>query len=72
MLVGNKDGTLLIIDIGAGEILEVIEAHTEELWSVAMLPDQVCCVYSRINHVTYIPTRNFTIFSYVCKLSTVS
>uniref|UniRef100_A0A8D8LZD4 WD repeat-containing protein 3 n=1 Tax=Cacopsylla melanoneura TaxID=428564 RepID=A0A8D8LZD4_9HEMI len=41
VLVGGKDGRLLIVDIGAGQVLEEIPAHTEELWSVAMLPDQI-------------------------------
>ncbi|XP_026679376.1 WD repeat-containing protein 3 [Diaphorina citri] len=41
VLVGTKDGRLLIVDIGAGEILEDIPAHSQELWSVAMLPDQI-------------------------------
>lgn len=40
-LVGLKDGTLLIIDIAAGEILEEIPAHLAELWSICLQPDQV-------------------------------
>lgn len=40
VLVGCKDGRLLIIDISAGDILEEIPAHTSELWSICPLPDQ--------------------------------
>lgn len=40
VLVGCKDGHLLIIDISVGDILEKIPAHTSELWSICPLPDQ--------------------------------
>ncbi|KAJ3662774.1 hypothetical protein Zmor_007103 [Zophobas morio] len=44
VLAGLKDGTLLIIDIAAGDILEEIPAHSAELWSICLLPDQRGCV----------------------------
>ncbi|XP_063218235.1 WD repeat-containing protein 3 [Bacillus rossius redtenbacheri] len=44
ILAGLKDGRLLIVDIAAGDILEEIPAHTKELWSVSVLPDQRGCV----------------------------
>ncbi|RZC43050.1 WD repeat-containing protein 3, partial [Asbolus verrucosus] len=44
VLVGLKNGTLLIIDIAAGDILEEIPAHSQELWSICLQPDQRGCV----------------------------
>lgn len=41
VLLGLKDGKLLIVDIAAGDILEEIEAHSKELWSISILPDKV-------------------------------
>lgn len=41
-LVGLKNGKMLIVDIAAGDILEEIEAHSKELWSITVLPDKVC------------------------------
>lgn len=41
LIVGLKDGKMLIIDIAAGDILEEIPAHQNELWSVALLPTLV-------------------------------
>lgn len=42
VLAGLKDGTLLIIDISAGDVLEEIPAHTTELWSICLQPNMVC------------------------------
>lgn len=54
VLVGCKDGRLLIIDISAGDILEEIPAHTSELWSICLLPDQVSvCELDLIRNVVY-------------------
>ncbi|XP_046466507.1 WD repeat-containing protein 3 [Neodiprion pinetum] len=39
LIVGLKDGKMLIIDIAAGDILEEIPAHSKELWSVVLYPD---------------------------------
>ncbi|XP_034249502.1 WD repeat-containing protein 3 [Thrips palmi] len=44
VLLGMKDGKLLIVDIAAGDILEEIEAHSKELWSISVLPDKRGCV----------------------------
>lgn len=41
VLAGLKNGKLLIIDIAAGDILEEIPAHSAELWSICLEPDQV-------------------------------
>lgn len=41
VLAGLKNGTLLIIDIAAGDVLEEIPAHSEELWAICLTPDQV-------------------------------
>ena len=41
LIVGLKNGKMLIVDIAAGEILEEIQAHTNELWSVTLLPTLV-------------------------------
>ncbi|XP_016840721.1 WD repeat-containing protein 3 [Nasonia vitripennis] len=38
LIVGLKSGKMLIIDIAAGDILEEIPAHENELWSVTLLP----------------------------------
>ncbi|XP_047350905.1 WD repeat-containing protein 3 isoform X1 [Vespa velutina] len=39
LIVGLKDGKMLIIDIASGDILEEVPAHTKELWSVTLFPD---------------------------------
>lgn len=44
VLLGMKNGKLLIVDIGTGEILEEISAHKEEIWSICLLPDLKGCV----------------------------
>lgn len=41
ILVGLKDGKLLIIDIAAGDVLEEIPAHAQELWSICLQHDLV-------------------------------
>ncbi|KAK3576496.1 hypothetical protein CHS0354_034171 [Potamilus streckersoni] len=40
VIIGTKSGKLQIFDIGAGVMLESIEAHTGAVWSVAMAPDK--------------------------------
>lgn len=44
VLVGIKEGHILIVDIAAGDILERITAHLKELWSICLTPDQRGCV----------------------------
>lgn len=44
VIVGLKNGHMLIVDIAAGDILEDIEAHSKELWSISLLPDKRGCV----------------------------
>lgn len=44
VLVGLKNGKMLIVDIAAGDVLEEIEAHSKELWSICLLPDKRGCV----------------------------
>uniref|UniRef100_A0A182J8U8 Small-subunit processome Utp12 domain-containing protein n=1 Tax=Anopheles atroparvus TaxID=41427 RepID=A0A182J8U8_ANOAO len=44
VLVGLKGGQLLIVDIVAGEVLERIEAHEKEIWSIVLTPDMHGCV----------------------------
>lgn len=41
LIVGMKDGKMLIVDIASGEILEEIPAHSKELWSITLFPDMV-------------------------------
>jgi len=41
LIVGLKDGKMLIIDIASGDILEEVPAHSKELWSVTLFPDLV-------------------------------
>ncbi|KAK1290249.1 hypothetical protein QJS10_CPB18g01704 [Acorus calamus] len=38
-LVGTKSGKLEIIHVGSGCRVEVIEAHSESLWSISLTPD---------------------------------
>ncbi|CAK9807252.1 WD repeat-containing protein 3 [Anthophora plagiata] len=40
LIVGLKDGKMLIIDIASGDILEEVLAHSKELWSIALFPDK--------------------------------
>ncbi|KAH8407135.1 hypothetical protein KR222_007956 [Zaprionus bogoriensis] len=44
VLLGMKSGKLVIVDVGAADIVEQIPAHESELWSMALLPDQKGCV----------------------------
>lgn len=44
VLLGLKCGSLLIVDVVVGQIIEKIEAHKSECWSVSLLPDQKGCV----------------------------
>ncbi|XP_033226302.1 WD repeat-containing protein 3 [Belonocnema kinseyi] len=39
LMVGMKDGKMLIIDIASGDILEEVPAHSKELWSITLYPD---------------------------------
>lgn len=39
LIVGMKDGKMLIVDIASGDILEEISAHSKELWSITLFPD---------------------------------
>lgn len=41
LIVGLKDGKMLVIDIASGDILEEVAAHFKELWSVTLFPDLV-------------------------------
>ncbi|XP_036333211.1 WD repeat-containing protein 3 [Rhagoletis pomonella] len=43
-LLGMKNGKLVIVDVGAADIIEEIPAHESELWSVTLLPDMKGCV----------------------------
>ena len=40
LIVGLKDGRMLVIDIASGDILEEVPAHSKELWSIALFPDK--------------------------------
>ena len=46
VMVGLKNGHMLIVDIASGDVLEDIPAHDKELWSLFLLPDQVLCIVS--------------------------
>ncbi|KAE9621797.1 putative transcription factor WD40-like family [Lupinus albus] len=49
-LVGTKDGTLEIIDIGSGTCVEVVEAHGGSVRSIAALPDRNGFVTGSADH----------------------
>ncbi|CAK9821652.1 WD repeat-containing protein 3 [Anthophora retusa] len=40
LIVGLKDGKMLIVDIASGDVLEEVLAHSKELWSIALFPDK--------------------------------
>ena len=44
VLLGAKSGSLIIVDIVTGDVIETIPAHEKELWSVTLLPDLRGCV----------------------------
>lgn len=44
IMVGLKNGHMLIVDIASGDVLEDIPAHDNELWSICLMPDQRGCV----------------------------
>jgi len=54
LIVGLKDGKMLIIDIASGDILEEVAAHSKELWSVTLLPDLVKYLQMQIFFITLI------------------
>ncbi|XP_046392675.1 WD repeat-containing protein 3 [Ischnura elegans] len=43
-IIGMRDGRLLIADIGAGDILEEIPAHSKEVWSICLTHDEKGCI----------------------------
>ncbi|XP_050243242.1 uncharacterized protein LOC126691952 [Quercus robur] len=49
-LVGTKDGTLEIIDIGSGTCLEVVEAHGGSVRSIAAIPNENGFVTGSADH----------------------
>ncbi|KAL5065667.1 hypothetical protein RYX36_027404 [Vicia faba] len=49
-LVGTKDGTLEIIDIGSGTRVEVIEAHGGSVRTIAALPDKLGFITGSADH----------------------
>jgi len=38
-VVGTKEGTLDVLDVGASSRLQSVEAHAGAVWSLAALPD---------------------------------
>jgi U3 small nucleolar RNA-associated protein 12 len=44
IIVGLKNGHMLIVDIVSGDELEDIPAHNTELWSICLMADKVLCV----------------------------
>lgn len=45
VLVGCKDGSIVSVDVPAGEVVEVVKsAHSGPVWSVAVHPDGMRCV----------------------------
>lgn len=57
LIVGLKDGKMLIVDIASGDILEEVPAHTKELWSVTLFPDLVNSNNNK-NSLTFIDKDN--------------
>jgi U3 small nucleolar RNA-associated protein 12 len=41
VMIGLKNGHMLIVDIASGDVLEDVPAHDKELWSICLMPDQV-------------------------------
>lgn len=41
IIAGLKDGKVLIVDIASGDVLEEIQAHTSEVWSICLQTDLV-------------------------------
>lgn len=46
VMIGLKNGHMLIVDIASGDVLEDVPAHDKELWSICLMPDQVLWVVS--------------------------
>lgn len=53
VLLGAKSGSLIIVDIVIGEVIETIAAHEKELWSVSLMPDLRGCVTGGDNTVKF-------------------
>jgi len=66
VLLGTKEGKLVLVDIASGDILEEVPAHSKELWSVSLYPDQVRIqiLYFRL---ILVPTLNLLKYSLNCK-----
>lgn len=43
-LAGMKSGKLFILDISVGDVLEIIDAHEKEIWSICRTPNLRGCV----------------------------
>ncbi|XP_057338104.1 WD repeat-containing protein 3 [Microplitis mediator] len=39
LIVGMKDGKILIVDIASGDMIESFQAHEQELWSIVLFPN---------------------------------
>lgn len=39
--MGLKDGSMIIVDIASGDVIETIPAHKSELWSIVLYPNLV-------------------------------
>ena len=40
VVLGTKKGTLQVFDLGSGEMTEEVEAHSGEVWSLALTHDK--------------------------------
>ncbi|EIE21123.1 transducin family protein [Coccomyxa subellipsoidea C-169] len=49
-VVGTKEGSIQILDIGASEVCDTIAAHTAAVWSVVALPDSSGFVSCSADH----------------------
>jgi U3 small nucleolar RNA-associated protein 12 len=36
IVMGTKEGSILLYDLSANELIQEIEAHTKEVWELAM------------------------------------
>lgn len=51
-MVGTKEGTLDLMDVGSGDLLESVSAHKGAIWAVTPLPDNSGLVSGSADHET--------------------
>ena len=49
-IVGSKEGTLEVLDVGSGEVVSSVQAHKGAVWAVTLLPDSSGLISGSADH----------------------